>query len=237
MTAQQRSPVADTDSGASGSAAPEKKTSRAGRNPPAAIAVGVLLGAMAIGEPAVRAEMVAAVAGHRDRDRHPRGGPPASRTRLRDARRPTAYRRSGDDLACLAVGVAGTLAPTAAPVVVAMVGARRQGSARAAGQLPARHRRHDPARHQGAVVRQFHLADDLPAQRRWPVFTVIATVVFADIGGYIAGCCSAASAGAGDQPEEVMGGTGRLAAVRHHRGRAVGDVPAAPAGLVACRSG
>ena len=49
MTAQQRSPVADTDSGASGSAAPEKKTSRAGRNLPAAIAVGVLLGAMAIG--------------------------------------------------------------------------------------------------------------------------------------------------------------------------------------------
>ncbi len=49
MTAQQPSPVADTESGAPGSAAPEKKTSRAGRNLPAAIAVGVVLGAMAIG--------------------------------------------------------------------------------------------------------------------------------------------------------------------------------------------
>ncbi len=48
MTAQQPSPVAETESGASGSPAPEKKTSRAGRDLPAAIAVGVVLGAMAI---------------------------------------------------------------------------------------------------------------------------------------------------------------------------------------------
>jgi len=47
MTAQQPSPVADTESGAPGpeaSALPEKKKSRAGRNLPAAIAVGVALG-------------------------------------------------------------------------------------------------------------------------------------------------------------------------------------------------
>ena len=56
MTAQQRSPVADTDSGASGSAAPEKKTSRAGRNLPAAIGVGVGLAAAVLGSLLVRKE-------------------------------------------------------------------------------------------------------------------------------------------------------------------------------------
>jgi len=43
---QQATPVADTDAGPT---EPPKKVSRAGRNLPAAIAVGVLLGAMAIG--------------------------------------------------------------------------------------------------------------------------------------------------------------------------------------------
>ena len=45
MTDQQATPVADTDAGPT---EPPKKASRAGRNLPAAIAVGVLLGAMAI---------------------------------------------------------------------------------------------------------------------------------------------------------------------------------------------
>ena len=49
MTAQQPSPVAATESGAPDPGAPEKKTSRAGRNLPAAIAVGAVLGGMAIG--------------------------------------------------------------------------------------------------------------------------------------------------------------------------------------------
>lgn len=47
MTAQQPTPVADTESGASGPEAspqPENKTSKAGRNLPAAIAVGAFLG-------------------------------------------------------------------------------------------------------------------------------------------------------------------------------------------------
>ena len=46
MADQQATPVADTDAGPT---EPPKKVSRAGRNLPAAIAVGVLLGAMAIG--------------------------------------------------------------------------------------------------------------------------------------------------------------------------------------------
>ena len=41
MAAQQPSPVADIESGAPGSAGPEPKPSRAGRDLPAAIAVGV----------------------------------------------------------------------------------------------------------------------------------------------------------------------------------------------------
>ena len=46
MTDQRATPVADTDAGPT---EPPKKASRAGRNLPAAIGVGVLLGAMAIG--------------------------------------------------------------------------------------------------------------------------------------------------------------------------------------------
>ena len=45
MADQQATPVADTDAGPT---EPPKKASRAGRNLPAAIGVGVLLGAMAI---------------------------------------------------------------------------------------------------------------------------------------------------------------------------------------------
>ena len=86
MTAQQPPPVADTESGAPGSAAPAKKASRAGRNLPAAIAVGALLGAMAIAillfAPKWWFPLVAgaiAIATHEV-------VAPAARTRLRDAR-------------------------------------------------------------------------------------------------------------------------------------------------------
>ncbi|MGV0797272.1 phosphatidate cytidylyltransferase, partial [Mycolicibacterium elephantis] len=46
MARQRATPVADTEAGPS---EPPQKTSRAGRNLPAAIGVGVVLGALAIG--------------------------------------------------------------------------------------------------------------------------------------------------------------------------------------------
>ena len=65
-------------------------------------------------------------------------------------------------------GVAGTLGPTAARSWSRWCGAWSAGPARAAGQLPARHRRNGPAGHLGAAVRELHRADDLPGQRRRP---------------------------------------------------------------------
>ena len=58
-------------------------------------------------------------------------------------------------------------------------------------------------------------------------FTVIVTVVFADIGGYVAGVLFGKHLMVPcDQPEEVVGGAGRLAALRRHGSGVVGGVPA-----------
>ena len=67
MAEQQADPVADTPV-----EEPQKK-SRAGRNLPAAIGVGVVLGAMAIGILLFCADRLAARAGGLHPDRHPRG--------------------------------------------------------------------------------------------------------------------------------------------------------------------
>ena len=188
MTAQQRSPVADTDSGASGSAAPEKKTSRAGRNLPAAIAVGVLLGAMAIGSllfaPRWWLPLLAtaiAIATHEV----------VRRLREHGYAMPVVpLLIGGQAMIWLAWpwGVAGTLGAYGGTVVVAMV-----------WRLVGQGLREQPVNYLRDVAATILLATWVPLFASFTslmifqpngggrVFTVIATVVFADIGGYIAG--------------------------------------------------
>jgi len=188
MTAQQRSPVADTDSGASGSAAPEKKTSRAGRNLPAAIAVGVLLGAMAIGSllfaPRWWLPLLAtaiAIATHEV----------VRRLREHGYAMPVVpLLIGGQAMIWLAWpwGVAGTLGAYGGTVVVAMV-----------WRLVGQGLREQPVNYLRDIAATILLATWVPLFASFTslmifqpngggrVFTVIATVVFADIGGYIAG--------------------------------------------------
>ncbi len=167
---------------------PPKKASRAGRNLPAAIGVGVVLGAMAIG-----ALLFAPIgwlpdAGGRHPDRHPRGRPPAARGRLRAAGHSAAARRSGHDLADVAYGPAGTLGAYGGTIVVCMV-----------WRLVGQGLREAPVNYLRDISATVLLATWVPLFASFSAllifqdnggtrtFTVIVTVVFADIGGYVAG--------------------------------------------------
>lgn len=180
--------MADTDSGASGSAAPQKKTSRAGRDLPAAIAVGAVLGAMAIGSllfapkwwllllataiPIATYEVV-------------------RRLREHGYAMPVVPLLLGvEAMIWLAWpwGVAGTLGAYGGTVVVAMV-----------WRLVGQGLREQPVNYLRDIAATVLLATWVPLFASFTslmifqpngggrVFTVIATVVFADIGGYIAG--------------------------------------------------
>ena len=85
-------------------------------------------------------------------------------------------------------GPAGVLGAYGGTVVVCMVWRLgRAGSSRAAGELSARHFGHRAARDVGAAVRQLQCAADLPGPRWRPDVHRDRDVVFADIGGYVAG--------------------------------------------------
>ena len=189
MTAQQRLPVADTESDAPGSPAPEnKKTSRAGRDLPAAIAVGAALGAMAIGSllfapkwwfPLLAIAM--AIATHEV----------IRRLREHGYVMPVVpLLVGGQAMIWLAWpwGVAGTLGAYGATIVVAMV-----------WRLLGQGLREQPVNYLRDIAASVLLATWVPLFASFTVllilqdnggarvFTVIATVVFADIGGYTAG--------------------------------------------------
>ena len=220
MADQQPGPVAETP-------VEEPKKSRAGRNLPAAIGVGVLLGGLAIGVLLFCADRLAAHVGGGDTHRHARGHSQAAGGRLRPPGDPAVARRPGHDLAVVlrpgrrvgrlwrhGRGLHG-------------VASRRAGTPRGAGELPARHLGDRVARDVGAVVREFQRAADLPGRRWLP-----------DVHGdrhrrlrrhrriRRRGVVRQASDGAVDQPEEVLGGAGRLAALRRHGSGGVGGVPA-----------
>ncbi|TDO17617.1 phosphatidate cytidylyltransferase [Mycobacterium sp. BK086] len=189
MTAQQRLPVADTESDAPGTPAPEnKKTSRAGRDLPAAIAVGAALGAMAIGSllfapkwwfPLLSIAM--AIATHEV----------IRRLREHGYVMPVVpLLVGGQAMIWLAWpwGVAGTLGAYGGTIVVAMV-----------WRLLGQGLREAPVNYLRDIAASVLLATWVPLFASFTallifqdnggarVFTVIATVVFADIGGYTAG--------------------------------------------------
>ena len=189
MTAQQRLPVADTESDAPGSPAPEnKKTSRAGRDLPAAIGVGAVLGAMAIGSllfapkwwfPLLAIAM--AIATHEV----------IRRLREHGYVMPVVpLLVGGQAMIWLAWpwGVPGTLGAYGGTIVVAMV-----------WRLLGQGLREQPVNYLRDIAATVLLATWVPLFASFTallifqdnggarVFTVIATVVFADIGGYTAG--------------------------------------------------
>jgi phosphatidate cytidylyltransferase len=176
--------VADTESGAPGSAAPEKKTSRAGRDLPAAIAVGAVLGAMAIGSllfaPKWWLPLLAiaiAIATHEV----------VRRLREHGYAMPIVpLLVGGQAMIWLAWpwGVAGTLGAYGGTIVVAMV-----------WRLVGQGLREQPVNYLRDIAATVLLATWVPLFASFTallifqdnggarVFTVIATVVFADIGG------------------------------------------------------
>jgi phosphatidate cytidylyltransferase len=189
MTAQQPLPVADTETGAPGSPAPEnKKTSRAGRDLPAAIAVGAALGAMAIGSLLFAPKwwfpllaIAIAIATHEVIRRLREHGyvMPVLPLLL-----------GGQAMIWLAWpwGIAGTLGAYGGTIVVAMV-----------WRLLGQGLREQPVNYLRDIAASVLLATWVPLFASFTallifqdnggarVFTVIATVVFADIGGYTAG--------------------------------------------------
>ncbi len=185
MADQQATPVADTDAGPT---EPPKKASRAGRNLPAAIAVGVLLGAMAI--------VILLFA--------PTGWLPVLAVAIPIATHEV-VRRLGEAGYALPViplliggqamiwltwpfGPAGLLGAYGGTVVVCMV-----------WRLVGQGLREQPVNYLRDVSAAVLLATWVPLFASFSallifqdhgggrVFTVIATVVFADIGGYVAG--------------------------------------------------
>lgn len=189
MTAQQPSPVADTESGTPDSPAPEKKkTSRAGRDLPAAIAVGAVLGAMAIGSLLFAPKwwfpllsIAIAIATHEVIRRLREHGYVLPVVPLLVG---------GQAMIWLAWpwGVEGTLGAYGATIVVAMV-----------WRLLGHGLNEQPVNYLRDIAASVLLATWVPLFASFTallifqdnggarVFTVIATVVFADIGGYTAG--------------------------------------------------
>ena len=233
MAEQRADPVSDTPV-----EEPQKK-SRAGRNLPAAIGVGVLLGGMAIGAllfwPIGWLPILAVfipIATHE------------VIRRLREAGYalpmiPLSARRAGHDLADVLRPDRGLGRLRRDDRRLHGLAAGRAGHQRGAGQLPARHLGHRASRHVGAAVRELQRAADLPGPRWRP-----------DVHGdrdrrvrrhrriHRRGVVRQAPDGARDQPEEIVGGAGRLAALRRHGGGAVSDVPDGQARMGrACRSG
>ncbi|MGX9790839.1 phosphatidate cytidylyltransferase [Mycobacterium sp. MMS18-G62] len=185
MTDQRATPVADTDAGPT---EPPKKASRAGRNLPAAIAVGVLLGAMAIG--------VLLFA--------PIGWLPVLSVFIPMATHEVVrrLREAGYELpviplliGCLAMiwltwpyGPAGLMGAYGGTIVVCMVW-RLVGQG--LGEQPVNYLRDISATVLLAtwvpLFASFSALLIFQDRGGARVFTVIATVVFADIGGYVAG--------------------------------------------------
>ncbi|HEX2286682.1 MAG TPA: phosphatidate cytidylyltransferase [Mycobacterium sp.] len=185
MADQHTTPVADTEAGP---AEPAKKTSRAGRDLPAAIAVGVLLGAMAIG--------ILLFA--------PMGWLPVLAVAIPMATHEVVrrLREAGYALPVIPLliggqamiwlswpyGAAGVLGAYGGTIVVCMV-----------WRLVGQGLRQQPVNYLRDIAASVLLATWVPLFASFSallifqdhgggrVFTVIATVVFADIGGYVAG--------------------------------------------------
>ena len=185
MTDQRATPVADTDAGPT---EPPKKVSRAGRNLPAAIGVGVLLGAMAI----VILLFV------------PKGWLPVLAVAMPIATHEVVrrLREAGYDLPVIPLliggqamiwltwpyGPAGLLGAYGGTIVVCMV-----------WRLVGQGLREQPVNYLRDISATVLLATWVPLFASFTAllifqdhggirtFTVIATVVFADIGGYVAG--------------------------------------------------
>ena len=214
---QQATPVADTDAGPT---EPPKKVSRAGRDLPAAIAVGVAAGRDGDRHPAVRAHRLAAGAG---------GGDPIATHEV--------VRRLGEAGYALPViplliggqamiwltwpyGPAGLLGAYGGTIVVCMV-----------WRLVGQGLREQPVNYLRDISATVLLATWVPLFASFS-----ALLIFQDHGGMpnVHGdrdrrvrrhrrlrrrsVVRQASDGACDQPEEIVGGAGRLAAVRHHGG-------------------
>jgi phosphatidate cytidylyltransferase len=182
---QQATPVADTDAGPT---EPPKKVSRAGRNLPAAIGVGVLLGAMAI--------VILLFA--------PKGWLPVLAVAMHIATHEVVrrLREAGYDLPVIPLliggqamiwltwpyGPAGLLGAYGGTIVVCMV-----------WRLVGQGLREQPVNYLRDISATVLLATWVPLFASFTAllifedhggirtFTVIATVVFADIGGYVAG--------------------------------------------------
>ncbi|HYP92029.1 MAG TPA: phosphatidate cytidylyltransferase [Mycobacterium sp.] len=185
MTDQRATPVADTDAGPT---EPPKKVSRAGRNLPAAIGVGVLLGAMAI--------VILLFA--------PKGWLPVLAVAMPIATHEVVrrLREAGYDLPVIPLliggqamiwltwpyGPAGLLGAYGGTIVVCMV-----------WRLVGQGLREQPVNYLRDISATVLLATWVPLFASFTAllifqdhggirtFTVIATVVFADIGGYVAG--------------------------------------------------
>jgi phosphatidate cytidylyltransferase len=185
VTDQQATPVADTDAGPT---EPPKKVSRAGRNLPAAIGVGVLLGAMAI--------VILLFA--------PKGWLPVLAVAMPIATHEVVrrLREAGYDLPVIPLliggqamiwltwpyGPAGLLGAYGGTIVVCMV-----------WRLVGQGLREQPVNYLRDISATVLLATWVPLFASFTAllifqdhggirtFTVIATVVFADIGGYVAG--------------------------------------------------
>ena len=205
---------------------PPKKASRAGRNLPAAIGVGVVLGAIAIGTLLfapkgwlVVLAVAIPIATHEVIRRLQEAGYALPMIPLLIG---------GQAMIWLAwpYGAAGVLGAYAGTIVVCMV-----------WRLVGQGLREQPVNYLRDISAAVLLATWVPLFASFTsllifqdhggsrVFTVIVTVVFADIGGYVAGVLFGKHLMVpAISPKKSWEGFGRLAAVRHNGGRVVGDV-------------
>ena len=207
---QRASHVAETDAGP---AEPAKKQSRAGRNLPAAIAVGSVLGfsviAILVFAPYVWIGVVAVAM----IDRDPRGGAAAARGGVRDPDRAAADRRPGDDLVDVAVRPGRRLGAFAGTVVVCMIWRLLGGAEPRPGELFARRLSDGVPSHLDSVVRELRRAVGLSRRRRAAGAVSDARRGLLRYRRVHRGrAVRQAPNGSGHQPEEVLGGPGRVAA-------------------------